>query len=482
MRRTPIIIGTLLVAILLVFGACAPAKFEVVSLDIEPSQVVAGQTVTITAVVENSGGGEGTYAAVLTVDAVTMETKEVTITPGSSELVTFSLVKDTPGSYEIGVGELSSSLTVIKEEIELKHDDGTSDGSWAIGGRGRGHVVHFSPPVAPFAINEVKIYGSLYGTEYEELLAQIEVWDEGFNILYSRLEPHTKFSPEPGWVGIAIPDIAVVGDFYVFVCTSSPREGGVQIHYDSSATNVHSEVTEARHITDWYLETPKDKVNWMIRVEGSQATMPGGVEEKPAVKQIELKYDSGTGFVGSTSGPGWGYSVHFSPPTIPFTIVEVKVFARLRTGYQRDTASVEIWNQDFDVLYSGQKPATEFSPEQEWVTIDIPNITVDGDFRVVFFTNGMNVKEGGVAIGYDLSGNKGSELAKSGGRPTSWLEAWERPGPGGLPEARTNWMVRVVGTPADDSGTPVASVPPQTTEIGAEFQETVNSLDSPENL
>lgn len=500
MRRTLVIVGTLLVAILLVLEACAPAstpsptptppstpaptpaEFEVMSLDIKPMEVVIGETVSIIAEVKNTGGSEGTYAAILTVDGAAIETKKITIIPGSSKRVTFSLVKETPGTYEIGMGELSSSLSVIRKEIELKYDDGTSDESWAIGGVGRGYVVDFSPPAAPFTISEVKIYGSLYGTRYEKLQAQIEVWDKDFNILYSCLEPHTKFSTEPGWVGIATPDIVVDGDFYIFVCTSSPKEGGIQIYYDSSAINTHSEVTDARHITDWHLETPKDKVNWMIRVVGSETTTPSSTEEQPPVKEVELKYDDGIDAHGvSTSGRRWGYSVHFSPPTIPFTITEVKVLTRLRTGYLHDKPYVEIWDKDFKILYSREKRATLFHPEVEWASFNIPNIIVDGDFRVVFFQDAGNVKEGGVGICNDLSGNKGSEVARSGGKITEWLEFWENPGPWGKPEARTNWMIRVVGICSGDV-TPVIPPPPEPTETTPEFQEAISLLDNPEKL
>lgn len=91
-----------------------PAEFEVASLDITPSEVTAGETVTITVEVENTGGSEGTYAAALTVDGVTIETKEVVVAAGASKTATFSLVEDDAGTYEIGVGGLSSSLVVTE--------------------------------------------------------------------------------------------------------------------------------------------------------------------------------------------------------------------------------------------------------------------------------------------------------------------------------------------------------------------------------
>ena len=96
----------------------APAEFEVISSDIEPIDAVAGETVSITAVVKNIGGSEGTYPVILSVDGVTAEVKETAlITPGRSEVVTFSLIKDVSGTYEIDIGGMSSSLIVKTNEI-----------------------------------------------------------------------------------------------------------------------------------------------------------------------------------------------------------------------------------------------------------------------------------------------------------------------------------------------------------------------------
>ena len=243
-----------------------PAEFKEISLDIEPPEAVVGEKVSITAVVENIGGSEGTYAAMLTMDGVLVEAKEVVITPGSSEVVAFSLVKDALGTYEVGVGELSSSLIVIGKEVELKYDDGTTDWSQAIGGPGRGHIVQFSPPSTPFTITKVKIFGKLYGTGYENLTFDVQIWDSEQKEIHSASYPHTEFSLEPTWVEIDIPDVTVSGDFYIHVFTNSPKEGGISIHSDSSVVNEHSEVTHNWEIVDWYLSSPKEEANWMIRV------------------------------------------------------------------------------------------------------------------------------------------------------------------------------------------------------------------------
>ena len=96
----------------------APAEFEIISLDTNPMETTTGEIVSITAVVKNIGDSEGTYPVILSVDGVTAEVKETAlITPGRSEVVTFSLIKDVSGTYEIDIGGLSSSLVVKTNEI-----------------------------------------------------------------------------------------------------------------------------------------------------------------------------------------------------------------------------------------------------------------------------------------------------------------------------------------------------------------------------
>jgi hypothetical protein len=113
-------LGLVLLTIIVV-GACPkpepsppppPAAFEVTSLNITPMEVTAGEAVNITVEVKNTGDSEGAYTAVLSVNRATVETKEVSLAPGSSETVTFSLVQDTPGTYQVGIGELTGLLEV----------------------------------------------------------------------------------------------------------------------------------------------------------------------------------------------------------------------------------------------------------------------------------------------------------------------------------------------------------------------------------
>ncbi len=270
-------------------AACAkPAEFELMSLDITPPEVTAGDPVSVTAGVKNIGGSEGIYTAVLTIDGATVETKEVALAPGASETVTFSLVKDTPGTYQVGIGELTSSLTVkqklVAKEFELKYDDGTARDSisaqvpWL-----GGHIVDFSPQATPFTIKKVWIAGALDSRALKAIEGKtfdVEIWDKDQKVLYSATYPYTKFNVDATtWVEVEVPDIEVTDKFYAHIYTDSPWPG-LHIGADDSIVNEHSDTTirtaegVATILARWpYMATvwfgDKSKVNWMIRVVGT---------------------------------------------------------------------------------------------------------------------------------------------------------------------------------------------------------------------
>jgi hypothetical protein len=158
-----------------------------------------------------------------------------------------------------------------------------------------------------------------------------------------------------------------------------------------------------------------------------------------------IYYDDGKLDSFASQGFGWGYSVSFSPPKVPFTIDKVKLVATLSgNNSAEDIALLEIWDENLDVIYSHELPAAEFSLEGGWITVE-PNIKVTGNFRVVFYTKGN--KSGGpfsgIAIGFDSSSkNEHSEIVRTGGLLAGWPPAMEKT----KPQATTQWMIRVTGT------------------------------------
>lgn len=156
----------------------------------------------------------------------------------------------------------------IPEQIELKYDDGISDGSCSSGYQG--FMVHFSPLATPFMIGKVKVFTGLHGSGYEDQVAWFEIRDNNLNILYYWNKSATTFGDKPSWVTLDTPDIAVNDDFYVVFYPCSTKEGGVYLHYDSSQMNNTSETAEpGGRIADWVWGPVKEKTNWMIRVLGA---------------------------------------------------------------------------------------------------------------------------------------------------------------------------------------------------------------------
>ncbi|GAH66512.1 unnamed protein product, partial [marine sediment metagenome] len=91
----------------------APARFTISSLGISPSELPAGEEVTISVLVANTGGESGSYQVTLVINDLVEATKEVTVRAGLSKEVTFSVTKEEAGDYTVAVDGLSDSFTVV---------------------------------------------------------------------------------------------------------------------------------------------------------------------------------------------------------------------------------------------------------------------------------------------------------------------------------------------------------------------------------
>jgi len=98
-----------------------PAHFVAGDLTIVPSwekiewgaltfAVSAGRSVTVTTNVGNDGGQEGSYVANLKINGQTWDTKEITLSPGQSQAVDFSVLDNEPGHYVVEIGGLSGEF------------------------------------------------------------------------------------------------------------------------------------------------------------------------------------------------------------------------------------------------------------------------------------------------------------------------------------------------------------------------------------
>lgn len=109
------IISLLLMIVLTGCTACAPPEeFEVSSLEVQPDVCLPGDTVTVAVDVKNVGGREGIYTAILKVNAVEVDTRDVVVAAGGTETVSFELTEDVPGTYTINLEGLTGALRVLK--------------------------------------------------------------------------------------------------------------------------------------------------------------------------------------------------------------------------------------------------------------------------------------------------------------------------------------------------------------------------------
>ena len=97
----------------------APAAFSLSNLTISPERIIAGESITISIRVSNTGGQEGTHTVTLYVDGVMEEANAVTLAGGGSQILTFTASRDTAGSYEITLDGEMGSFEVLPAPVAV---------------------------------------------------------------------------------------------------------------------------------------------------------------------------------------------------------------------------------------------------------------------------------------------------------------------------------------------------------------------------
>jgi len=114
-KRTLTVITLLLMALSLPLQACQSASgdnYEVLSLDVAPGKVLVDEKFTVIADINNSSGNEVSYNVPVMINGIADERQMVTLEPGKSQEIQFTLSKGKPGTYEISVGNKNASITV----------------------------------------------------------------------------------------------------------------------------------------------------------------------------------------------------------------------------------------------------------------------------------------------------------------------------------------------------------------------------------
>ena len=104
------------------FPLISPADFQLSNLEVTPSEVKAGEEVTVSVKVTNMGGQSGSTTLELLINQTIEETETVTLDEGASTTKEFTVAKQTPGTYNIEIGGLVDTFTVK----EASSNGGTS--------------------------------------------------------------------------------------------------------------------------------------------------------------------------------------------------------------------------------------------------------------------------------------------------------------------------------------------------------------------
>ena len=90
-----------------------PPDMALQYLAVNPQQTYAGQPVTITTNVSNTGGATGSYTVVLMINGQQEASRLVSVGAMSAVPVKFTVTKDVPGTYTVTIGGQQSSFTIL---------------------------------------------------------------------------------------------------------------------------------------------------------------------------------------------------------------------------------------------------------------------------------------------------------------------------------------------------------------------------------
>ncbi|MFH1647797.1 MAG: CARDB domain-containing protein [Chloroflexota bacterium] len=90
------------------------AGFEMASLDVSPTTVNPGETVTVRATVSNTGDIAGSHKVTIKLGDEVIAVEQIDLAGGASRTLTFTLAAPDAGSYTVDVNGLRATLTVIE--------------------------------------------------------------------------------------------------------------------------------------------------------------------------------------------------------------------------------------------------------------------------------------------------------------------------------------------------------------------------------
>jgi YVTN family beta-propeller protein len=90
-----------------------PDQISVRYLNVNPQQVSAGQPVTVTTNVVNTGDAAGNQSIALKINGLVEQTKMVSVGPRATQPVKFTVTKTQPGTYAVDILDQKGSFTIL---------------------------------------------------------------------------------------------------------------------------------------------------------------------------------------------------------------------------------------------------------------------------------------------------------------------------------------------------------------------------------
>jgi len=84
---------------------------------IDPTHVKPGQEVTIEISITNISDNLEGYEAVLNINGIEEETKSIVLAGGTTGVITYNVVRDVAGKYDVENSGLTGSFTVLQSEV-----------------------------------------------------------------------------------------------------------------------------------------------------------------------------------------------------------------------------------------------------------------------------------------------------------------------------------------------------------------------------
>jgi hypothetical protein len=104
--------------ILTVWPAPIPATYVYSLLLVSPTDVFIGDLINVRITVTNTGELTGSHQVLLSIDDEVVQSKEIGLSSGESELVSFDLTADmSEGEHIVRIGELTGRVNISKEEL-----------------------------------------------------------------------------------------------------------------------------------------------------------------------------------------------------------------------------------------------------------------------------------------------------------------------------------------------------------------------------